>query len=78
MSSHSYTDRLSLLKLYSLCRRRDRYPVVYIWKILENIVLNLNNPISCYNSDRRGRRVSSHVGIGHLGTLFYQSFRCIR
>ena len=79
MSSHSYTDRLSLLKLYSVCRRRDRYSVTYIWKILENIVLNLNNPICCYNSNRRGRLcVSSHVGIGHLGTLFYQSFRCIR
>ena len=77
--SHSYTDRLSLLKLYSLCRRRDRYSVTYIWKILDNIVLNLNNPICCYNSNRRGRLcVSSHVGIGHLGTLVYQSFRCIR
>ena len=76
MSSHSYTDRLSLLKLYSLQRRRDRYSIIYIWKILENIVPNLNKPISCYNSNRRGRLcVSSHVGIGHLDTLVYHSFR---
>ena len=73
MSNHSYTDRLSLLKLYSLKRRGDRYSIIYIWKILQNIVPNL---ISCYNSNRRGRiSESSHVGIGHLGTLVYHSFR---
>ena len=81
MSSHSYTDTLSLIKLYSLQRCRDWYSIMYIWKILENIVPNLNNPISCYNSNKRGRLcVSSPVGIGHLGTLVYHSFRlrCIR
>ena len=36
----------------------------------------MTKPISCYNSNRRGRLcVSSHVGIGHLGTLVYHSFR---
>ena len=36
----------------------------------------LNNSISCYNSNRRGGLcVSYHVGIGHLGTLVYHSFR---
>ena len=46
MSSHSYTDRLSLLKLYSLQRRRNRYSIIYIRKILENVVPNLDKPIS--------------------------------
>ena len=44
--------------------------------ILESIVPNLNNPITTYNSIRRGRlSVTSHVGIGHLGTLVFHSFR---
>ena len=34
MSSHSYTDRLSLIKLYSLQRRRDRHSIIYIWEML--------------------------------------------
>ena len=76
MHTYSYANRLSILKLYSLQIRRDRYTIIYIWKILESIVSNLNNPITCYNSIRRGRLcVTSHVGIGHLGTLVYHSFR---
>ena len=34
-----------MLKLYSLQRRRDRYTIIYVWKILESIVSNLNIPI---------------------------------
>ena len=34
-----------MLKLYSLQRRRDRYTIIYVWKILESIVPNLNIPI---------------------------------
>ena len=59
-----------MLKLYSLQRRRDRYTIIYVWKILESIVPNLNIPITCYSSIRRGRLcATSHVGIGHLGTV---------
>ena len=76
MHTYSYADRLSMLKLYSLQRRRDRYTIIYVWKILESIVPNLNIPITCYSSIRRGRLCeTSHVGIGHLGTLVYHSFR---
>ena len=77
MHTYSYADRLSLmLKLYSLQRRHDRYTIIYVWKILESIVPNLNIPITCYNLIRRGRLcATSHVGIGHLGTLVYHSFR---
>ena len=76
MYTYSYADRLSILKLYSLQRRRDRYTIIYIWKIFDGIVPNLNNPITCCISIRRGRLcVTSHVGIGHLGTLVYHSFR---
>ena len=76
MHNYSYAGRLSMLKLYSLQRRRDRYTIIYVWKILESIVPNLDIPITCYNSNRRGRLcATSHVGIGHLFILVYPSFR---
>ena len=30
----SYPERFTVLKLYSLQRRRERYVVIYVWKIL--------------------------------------------
>ena len=49
---------------------------IYIWKILESIVPNLSQPITCYFSDRRGRLCHlEHVCAGRLGTLSYNSFR---
>ena len=41
MQNLSYHQRLNALRLYSLQRRRDRYIVIYMWKILENLVPNL-------------------------------------
>lgn len=37
-----YWQRLSRLGLYSLQRRRERYRIIYIWKVLENIVPNIS------------------------------------
>ena len=75
-SSFSYQERLSNLKIYSLQRRRERYIIIYVWKILENLVPNLVKPLQFYVSDRRGRLCSvSHVRLGHTGTLAYSSFR---
>ena len=37
-----YWDRLQSLHMYSLERRRERYRIIYVWKILENMVPNLN------------------------------------
>ena len=36
----SYEARLRQLNLYSLQRRRDRYQIIYIWKIIESKVAN--------------------------------------
>ena len=36
----NYWERLKELKLYSLQRRRERYCIIYTWKILENKVPN--------------------------------------
>ena len=72
----SYSKRLEVLKLYSLQRRRERYGIIYVWKIIEGLVSNLSDPITCSFSDRRGRAcVVCHSGAGRLGTLKYNSFR---
>ena len=66
----SYSKRLETLKLYSLQRRRDRYSIIYLWKIVDGLVPNLSDPITCSLSDRRGRIcIVYHTGVGRLGTL---------
>ena len=72
-----YEDRLQQLKLYSLQRRRDRYQIIYIWKIMKSLVANLDPPpIAVSTSSRLGRMcVKSTVPRGHTGTLVYNSFR---
>ena len=72
----SYSKCLEVLKLYSLQRRRERYGIIYVWKIIKGLVPNLSDPITCSFSDRRGRAcVVCHSGAGRLGTLKYNSFR---
>ena len=74
-SSFSYQERLRNLKINSLQRRRERYIIIYVCKILENLVPNLVKPLPFYVSYRRGRLCSvSHVRLGHTGTLAYSSF----
>ena len=72
----SYSKRLEVLKLYSLQRRRERYGIICVWKIIEGLVPNLSDPITCSFSDRRRSAcVVCHSGAGRLGTLKYNSFR---
>ncbi len=72
----SYGDRLKFLKLFSLQRRRDRYQIIYAWKILEGLVPNLQPPISVTNNARLGRMCYKlSVPTGRKGTLMYNSFR---
>ena len=81
MREYSHIDRLSQLKLYSLQRRRKRYCIIYVWKIVEGLVLNFSKPILCSHSKHRGRScIISHVNAGRSGTLAYNSFsgRAIR
>ena len=76
MRDLSYHERLQALRLYSLQRRRERYCIILIWKIIESKAQNLSDPILCNFSDRRGRScVISHVNTGRQGTLAYNSFR---
>ena len=52
-----YWDRLRLFNLYSLERRRERYRIIYVWKMLEGMVPNLsgNGKIIPKTSLRFGR-----------------------
>ena len=38
MQSLAYSERLVSLKLYSIQRRRERYCIIYVWKIIEGSV----------------------------------------
>ena len=38
----NYWERLHELKLYSLQRRRERYTIIYIWKITQHMVPNID------------------------------------
>ena len=65
----------TVLKLYSLQHRRERYIIIYVWIFLECQVPKFS-PIHSRTSDRRGKAcITSHVGVGRLGTLAYNSFR---
>ena len=76
MYSLSYSERLTSLNLYSVQRRRERYIIIYVWKMLESKVLNFNPPIISLWNERRGRMcVESHVASVHLGSICYNSFR---
>ena len=68
MQGLSYPERLTVLKLYSLQLRRERYIIIYVWKILYQVP-NFSPPI------RFRTCITSHVGGGRLGTLAYNSFR---
>ena len=71
-----YTKRLKMLNLNFLHRRRERYCLIYLWKILEGLVPNFSDPIVCSFSDRRGRScIVSHVNPGRQGTLAFNSVR---
>ena len=51
-----YWERLDSYNLYSLQRRRERYRILYVWKILQNIVPNVGeNGIKSRSSIRHGR-----------------------
>ena len=56
-----YWDRLASLKLFSLERRRERYRIIYIWKILEGLVPNVNYKISSTQHARHGRRCKTPI-----------------
>ena len=61
MAGLSYTEILTVLKLYSLQRRRERYIIIYVWKILEGLVPYLFPPICTKHWIVEGGPVSRHT-----------------
>ena len=55
INCNNYWDCLKMLKMYSLQRRRERYRIIYTWKILENLVPNINGKIESKDHIRLGR-----------------------
>lgn len=78
----NYWETLSNLKLYSLQRRRERYRIIYVWKILENLVPNSSDcsdqKIQAKISPRNGRRciikVTNTIPPQRIQTLINSSF----
>ena len=81
-----YWDALNQLNMLSLQRRRERYQIIYVWKILENIVpnpvikneLSNGNLINSIYSSRRGRScvippLNSHSSVA-IKNICEQSF----
>jgi hypothetical protein len=56
LSGCDYWQRLEALGLYSLQRRRERYIIIYAWKVIHTLVPNLEtHPIVTVRRIRRGR-----------------------
>ena len=56
MRNLNYWEHLAKLNLYSLERRRDRYFIIYTWKILMNIVPNISSDFTAVTSTQHIRR----------------------
>ena len=58
MENLNYWGRLKELNLYSLERRRERFCIIYVWKIMNNLAPNFGGAesgiISFYENSRRG------------------------
>ena len=56
-TKRDYWERLQHYRLYSLQRRRERYRIIYVWKIIEGIVPNLSgrSQVNTKQSFRFGR-----------------------
>ena len=75
MSELNYYQRLKKLNIYSLERRRDRYMILYIFKILYNLVPNPG--LSYKYSARRGKILTNpsvNISNSHAATLSHHSF----
>ena len=51
----NYWECLREMGVYSLQRRRERYRMIYTWKIMEGLVPNVNSKIQSRNHIRLGR-----------------------
>ena len=55
LQDKDYWDRLEALKMYSQERRRERYQIIFIWKVLQGLVQGYS--VRTKQSSRRGRQL---------------------
>ena len=60
LNNPDYWDRLRHFKLYSLQRRRERYAIIYTWKVIHNIY---PNPGIHFNHTTEDHRQHPNQGI---------------
>ena len=75
----NYWERLKILNLYSLQRRRERYSIILVWKILNNLIPNCIN-ISFNESARRGTSCIRPLGnskYSSINTMIFNSFSSV-
>ena len=79
MKKHNYWDRLRILKMQSIERRREQFIIIYMFKILNNLVPNPG--VSFKKSDRNG--VTANISIistrlpCHIKNFHYQNVNFI-
>ncbi len=75
----NYWEALKSCRIYSPQRRRERYRIIYVWKILEGLVPNVNEEVNSYNHTRHGRKcqIRRIVGQRKICSLIEESF-CIQ
>ena len=66
MEGLDYTQRLKMLKMYSIQRRHERYKMLYAYKIKENWFLMSLNPMD-YTLYMGDRDVNANCQITLLG-----------
>ena len=64
MADLDYWDRLSSLHLYSQERRRERYRIIFVWKIAQQLVMGYT--MMFVDNQRRGRLADVHIVPNHL------------
>ena len=69
----NYWERLKYLRITSLERRRDRYDIVYMWKMLEGLVPTI--PTLCV---RENIRLGRYVVIPSIPTKIREKWRSVK
>ena len=72
-----YYQRLKFLKMYSLERRRDRYTIIYVWKILQGLAPNMlgSDQIRSTNSNPRMGRYCLLPPLNNRSPKYVQTLR---
>ena len=60
MEGYDYHQRLKILRMYSLERRRERYLIIYAWQMLEGLKENVLG-LKAKENARIGRKIWSPV-----------------